>query len=62
MTMKVQVNEVTHGVRGFELSCVGGTSGAESLLSSFPFNGSGGLGADIIDHPVDSLDLVDNPV
>ncbi len=61
MTMKVQVNEFTHGVRAVVLSCVGGTSAAQSL-SSFPFDGSRGFGADIIDHSVDSRDLVDNPV
>jgi hypothetical protein len=36
MTMEVQVNEFTQGTRAVPLSCVGGTSGAESLLSIIP--------------------------
>ena len=28
----------------------------------FPFDGAGGFGADIVDDPVDSMDLVDDAV
>ena len=73
MTMKVQVNEVAHGVRAvvpscfcaFVLSCL------RSLFLStrrvpatrlFPFDGTGRFGAHVIDHSIDSSDLVDNSV
>src|SRR6516164_5318317 len=32
------------------------------LRASFPFNGSGRFGSDVVDHAVDALDLVDDTV
>ena len=32
------------------------------MIISFPFNSAGGFGTDVVDHPVDSLHLIDDAV